>query len=284
MITLKIFNIQKKMKLILNIGQFYSGEVIKRPSQYCKTPYVADVIIENEEYMAHTAALGCCGLADKNAKVLMTKVENKKNKCKYKILVSHVFERDENYLVGIDPKMAETIIDNCLKLDYLTNISSNNYEREKTFLNSRFDFTGIDSNGKKFILEVKNVPLADYVDCTLKEKKGLCFKDRKINDKISYFPDGYRKKKNEPVSERAIKHINELKEIKIENNYRTILCFVIQRDDVSSFQPSKIDLFYRKAVQEAVSYGVELMTVVCKWDINGNLYYVKQDLPINVFN
>lgn len=272
------------MKLILNIGQFYSGEVIKRPSQYCKTPYVADVIIENEEYMAHTAALGCCGLADKNAKVLMTKVENKKNKCKYKILVSHVFERDENYLVGIDPKMAETIIDNCLKLDYLTNISSNNYEREKTFLNSRFDFTGIDSNGKRFILEVKNVPLADYVDCTLKEKKGLCFKDRKINDKISYFPDGYRKKKNEPVSERAIKHINELKEIKIENNYRTILCFVIQRDDVSSFQPSKIDPFYRKAVQEAVSYGVELMTVVCKWDINGNLYYVKQDLPINLFD
>ena len=40
------------------------GEIIKRPSQYCKTPYVADVIQKGEtslsKTMAHTPALGCC--------------------------------------------------------------------------------------------------------------------------------------------------------------------------------------------------------------------------------
>ena len=38
-------------------------------------------------------------------------------------------------------------------------------------VNSRFDFSGIDCNGKKFIMEVKNVPLADYEDITSKERK-----------------------------------------------------------------------------------------------------------------
>jgi len=32
-------------------------------------------------------------------------------------------------------------------------------EREKKMLNSRFDFMGIDQDNKRFILEVKSVPL-----------------------------------------------------------------------------------------------------------------------------
>ena len=36
------------------------------------------------------------------------------------------------------------------------------------------------------------------------------FSDKKFNEKIAYFPDGYRKNKSTVVSERALKHINEL--------------------------------------------------------------------------
>ena len=36
--------------------------------------------------------------------------------------------------------------------------------------------------------------VADYVDCLDKEKKHMDFSDREYNSKISYFPDGYRKK------------------------------------------------------------------------------------------
>ena len=53
--------------------------------------------------MAHTAALGCCGLADKDANVLMMPVDNKKNVCKYKIFLSVVKERDYTEYIGIDP-------------------------------------------------------------------------------------------------------------------------------------------------------------------------------------
>ena len=61
-----MLSIEEKQKyLLFNIGELYDGLVIKRPSLHCKTPYVADVkIYENEEneedIMAHTAALGCC--------------------------------------------------------------------------------------------------------------------------------------------------------------------------------------------------------------------------------
>ena len=270
--------------MLLNVGDLYRGIVVKRPSLSCKTPYVADVTIENENILAHTASLGCCGLADKGAIVYMRKVENKKNVCSYKVLVSEQIEKGNTHLIGIDPKMAETIVDKCINNNILKKLKNVKiYEREKTFMNSRFDFTGIDENNKRFILEVKNVPLADYVDCTSKEKKHMNFDNKNFNDKISYFPDGYRKKKDAPVSERALKHINELKDIKINHNYRTILCFVIQRTDISSFQPSNIDIYYKKAVQNAVANGVELMTIVCKWNYNGDVNFITEDLPINLF-
>ena len=40
-------------------------------------------------------------------------------------------------------------------------------------MNSRFDFAGIDSNDKPFVMEIKNVPLADYVDVHKKIEKNM---------------------------------------------------------------------------------------------------------------
>ena len=271
------------MTQLINVGNLYRGIVEKRPSILIKTPYVADVLIQNESNLAHTAALGCSGLLDTNKTVYMVKVDNEKNKCRYKIVACELYEKGNTYLIGIDPKMAETITSICLTKNLLSGMNVSEFVREKKFMNSRFDFYGISDN-KPFILEVKNVPLADYVDCENKEKKNMNFDNYDFKDKISYFPDGYRKKKNQPISERAIKHINELKTIHINDNIRTILCFVIQRTDISSFQPSYIDMHYRKAVQDAVKHGVEIKTIVCEWDYNGNIHFITDDLTINIFD
>ena len=69
----------------------------------------------------------------------------------------------------------------------------------------------------------------------------------KYTEKISYFPDGYRKNSTDVVSPRALKHIKELEEIARTTNKRAILCFVVQRTDVACFQPSNIDLTYKKS-------------------------------------
>ena len=150
-------------------------------------------------------------------------------------------------------------------------------------MNSRFDFVGVDKDNIPFIMEVKNVPLADYVDCYASERKkmNLNENDYKVTDKIAYFPDGYRKKKNETVSPRALKHITELTEIKRTSQTRCIMCYVIQRPDASSFQPSNVDSIYRDAFKEAVEAGVEIITLQIKWDENGNAHFMTDMLKLN---
>ena len=127
-------------------------------------------------------------------------------------------------------------------------------------------------------MEVKNVPLADYEDLCIKDRKKMCYDERAIDSKIAYFPDGYRKKSTDTVSPRALKHIRELTLIKKESITRCIMCYVIQRTDVDRFQPSIIDPEYRQAVKEAVEAGVEIITLVVRWTRDGEAYFVKDDL------
>ena len=149
-------------------------------------------------------------------------------------------------------------------------------------VDSRFDFSGIDENGVPFIMEVKNVPLADYEDVTAKDRKKMSFDDRDINSKVAYFPDGYRKKSTDPVSPRALKHINELTLIKRMSKTRCIMCYVIQRTDVNRFQPSIIDLEYRNAFIKAMNAGVEIITMVIHWNRDGEAYFIRDNLPISL--
>ena len=292
---------EKMTNVLLHIPNLVKGYIAKRPSKHIKSPYVADVVIcdTNTEIIAHTAALGCCGLADMGAQVLMTltpesKTGNKTQKCSHRIYLSILHdkrssknENNENkVIIGINPKIAETLVENALKQNMLLNLQNvKSYRRETTIyvenqIDSRFDFTGIDENGIPFIMEVKNVPLADYEDLPLQERGKIDFTGRDWNSKIAYFPDGYRKKITDTISPRALKHICELKKIKEMSKTRCIICFVIQRDDVNRFQASVVDPEYRNALKTAFDSGVEVVTLVIKWHENGVAELVKQNLPI----
>jgi DNA-binding sugar fermentation-stimulating protein len=193
-------------------------------------------------------------------------------------------ERGVENIIGVDPKIAEDMVEMALNKNYLSTLKDvKNYKREQTIVNSRFDYFGTDANGTPFIMEVKNVPLADYVDCYAKEKKGMDFSDRDINSKIAYFPDGYRKKHKDTVSPRALKHITGLTEIakQARGRVRTIMCYVIQRRDVSSFQASNVDPIYKAAFSEAVKNGVEIITMQVGWSEDGTAHFIRDDLPIN---
>lgn len=270
--------------LMLKIDNLTEGTVIKRPSAYIKTPYVADILEINEQksVLGHTASLGCCGLADSGASILMSPVpksNKKKDKisCEYRVYLSIIREKDNEIIVGIYPKLAEELTETALKNNLLSKLQNvRRFKRETSIyvegkVDSRFDFSGIDCNGVPFIMEVKNVPLADYEDITAKDRKGKCYDDRAYNSKVAYFPDGYRKKSTDPVSPRALKHIKELTLIKNESKTRCIMCYVIQRTDVDRFQVSIIDPIYREAVKEAIESGVEIITMVVKWTRKVNL-------------
>ena len=276
-------------------------KVIARPSKVCKTPYVADIELDDGSIVqAHCASLGCCGLCEKDCYVYASPIksnciQSKSKVCSYKIYLAQFYEEKvlndqlsiNNQLIGIDPKLAETLVENALTRNYLKTLTHiKTYKREVCLLNSRFDFTGIDKQGKYFVLEVKNVPLADYADVSSVDRKKMVkrgdFINIGINEKISYFPDGYRKKKGAVVSERALKHINELAEISHSKIIRPIICFVVQRTDVGSFQASLLDPIYKIAFNDAISQGVEVIILVVSWNVDGEATFVSCDLPVNL--
>ena len=295
--------------IMLTLDNLIEGIVEKRPSKFIKTPYVADIIPigSTKSILGHTASLGCCGLADVGASVLMApvvstkkekmqkrekieqeKTEQEKRKCEYRVYLSVIKERGNEIIVGIHPKLAEDLTEYALKNNLLSRLLNvQRYKRETTIfvegkVDSRFDFSGMDCNGIPFLMEVKNVPLADYEDITAKDRKHKCYDERAQNSKVAYFPDGYRKKSTATVSPRALKHLQELTLVKKESKTRCIMCYVIQRTDVESFQPSIIDPLYREAFKEAIAGGVEIITMVVQWNKNGESYFVRDDLPVNI--
>lgn len=283
------------MSLLLKLDNLIEGTICKRPSKYIKTPYVADIGIcsTSQMILGHTASLGCCGLADVGANILMSQIINKKNdydklSCEYRVYLSIIRENMKEMYVGIYPKLAEELTESALKNNLLSKLLNvKRYKRETKIcvpglVDSRFDFTGIDQNGLSFIMEVKNVPLADYEDVTAKDRKKMSFEGREYNSKVAYFPDGYRKKVTDTVSPRALKHITELTTIKRMSKTRCIMCYVIQRTDVDRFQPSVIDPEYRNAFITAMEAGVEIITLVVKWTREGEAYFVCDDLKINI--
>jgi DNA-binding sugar fermentation-stimulating protein len=293
-------------KLLLKLDGLIEGKIVKRPSKMIKSPYVADIIPltldsdkQNQEILGHTASLGCCGLADAGATILMTKIQSKvtketketkeikeKAKCSYRVYLSCFIDKERNQqtIVGIHPKLAEDLTEQALTGNYLSKLQNiKSYKRETVIyvedkVDSRFDFSGIDENGLPFIMEVKNVPLADYEDVTAVERKKRNYVDRDFGSKVAYFPDGYRKKTTDTVSPRALKHIRELTLIKKESKTRCIMCYVIQRTDVDRFTISVIDPEYREAVRFAIENGVEIITMVIEWNRDGAAYFVKDDL------
>jgi DNA-binding sugar fermentation-stimulating protein len=282
--------------LMLKIDGLVDGTIVNRPSKIIKSPYVADILLPtlNTTILGHTASLGCCGLADRGAQILMSPVPktNKKTdkiSCEYKVYLAVICERGAEIVIGMHPKLAENLAESAIKNNLLSRLQNvRGYKRETTIyvpgkVDSRFDFTGIDGNGVPFIMEVKNVPLADYEDITAKDRKNKCYDERDVNSKVAYFPDGYRKKSTDTVSPRALKHIRELTLIKRESKTRCIMCYVIQRTDVDCFQPSIIDPEYRAAVKEAVEAGVEIITMVVQWTKDGEAHFVRDDLPITAF-
>lgn len=289
------------MKMLHKLNDLILVKVISRPSKVCKTPYVADIELEDGSIVqAHCASLGCCGLCEKDCYVYASPIksnciQSKSTVCSYKIYLARFYEEKvindqlstNNQLIGIDPKLAETLVENALTQNYLKTLTHiKTYKREVCLLNSRFDFAGIDEHGKYFVLEVKNVPLADYADVSSVDRKKMVktgnFAHIPINEKISYFPDGYRKKKGAVVSERALKHINELAEISHSKIIRPIICFVVQRTDISSFQASLLDPIYKAAFTDAIRQGVEVIILVVSWNAQGDATFVSCDLPINL--
>ena len=66
------------------------------------------------------------------------------------------------------------------------------------------------------------------------------------------------------VTERGLKHLGELLELK-RQGIRTVMLFVVQREDCHSFKVEQtIDTAYCKKLKEVIQEGVEVLVYQCK--------------------
>ena len=252
------------------------AQIVSRPSSKNKSPYLLDAVLDNDSkdiVICHSGSLGCSGIIANGSYIWIFKKINPTCVSSYEVyLVEH-----DNTLICTHPLVANKIAHQLLKREYvLKNIIE--VRAEVGVDECRFDFIG-QYNSKMAIIEVKNVPLADYDDITAKEKKKFIASGGSYESKpkISIFPyDGKRRIVKEPISERALKHVQTLH--KHCTTSTCILLFVIQRTDVESFCITKLDPIYWKAVKAAFDAGVIIKAISIKWD-SQSAYYEK-DIPV----
>ena len=265
------------------------AKVLSRPSKKIKSPYLADILIDDKEYICHSAPLGCSGHIIEGSIVWVLEKENSKTKSTHELpngsSILHSSNRKSTHeiylieengtLIGCHPlvanKIANQLLSKQLVLPNITNIIS-----ENTINDCRFDFIA-KCNEKMTIIEVKSVPIADYFDGTSKEVKEYLKKNVEPTEKIAIFPycttAGKRKLSKEPLSERALKHVESL--TNLSRSYKCVLLFLVQRNDVSKFCITKLDPIYKDACKKALESGVIIKAISVKWDIQ-HCYYEKE--------
>ncbi|MBU2582551.1 MAG: DNA/RNA nuclease SfsA [Alphaproteobacteria bacterium] len=212
------------------------GRLIKRYKRF-----LADIELENGD--AITASCpntgSMLGLTDPGINVWVSESDSPKRKYR------HTLELVENdlgngaTLVGINTALpnrivAEAIADN--RIAPLKGYAS--LKREQKYGKaSRIDILLEDETNGRAYVEIKNVHLM--------RKAGL-----------AEFPDS--------VTERGVKHLNELGDM-AEEGHRAVMLFLIQRADATGMSPcADIDPAYAEALSKAMARGVETLAYRCE--------------------
>ena len=275
------------MKTVYKYEDLILGTIINRPSKEVKSPYLADVKFDgdNKIYMVHSPALGLCGYITTGSIVACSKkleCKNVERKSNHTIeLVKTTNDDNKQLWIGANPCLSNKLFEEMAKKGIINFIDKIDFlKREYTYssenFKSRFDFY-IESNKKKYIIEIKNVPIVDYP--LNKMPKFRKFPVR-IDKRRAIFPDGYQAKKGECVSPRALKHLRELIEIKkTKKDLIPALVFVVQREDCYGFSPNfEKDPIYSEELKRAYKEGVIIKAYLMKMGLK-DIKFIKE-IPV----
>lgn len=266
--------------MLFEYSKLFKGKLIKRPSKAIKSPYMGDVLVNNEESLAHCPSLGVSGLLNPLSEIYLSSCDNTKRKSKYTVeLLKVPTNKNEFVLTNTNPQMGNIIFEKILQnnlIDKFKNYKS--YKREKKINDSRIDFYIIKEDGSEEYVEIKSVVLCDFEKDNYPNNVTPEISSLKNYKKAAIFPDGYRKSKNVPISERAIKHVEVLSKLKKEKNIDTSLYFIVQRNDCEYFKPSNKDKFYYETLKNNKDF-VDINALSVNWNEDGTCTFNKH-IPV----
>jgi DNA-binding sugar fermentation-stimulating protein len=275
-------------QFVLQIVGITDGKIINRPSLKLPLDMISDVWLnkENKQVLTHTPSLGCNGLADANTDVLVAYCPNDEINTGLEIFTHTVFlsvfkENDENeQIIAIHPNISMELMESIIEKNLISVLPPvKQFKRYVPMkmegkVDSCFSFVGICEDDIPFVMDVNNVPFAEY-------NHGENVADASIdaaadwNTKSDYFPE-----KNNKNTEELIKRIKDITMIRRESVVRCIIAYIIQRTDIDKFEFSMYDDEYRAAVKEAIECGVDIVPLVISWTKEGIAFFVTDELSI----
>jgi DNA-binding sugar fermentation-stimulating protein len=184
-------------------------------------------------------------------------------------------DEDNEQFIAINPKIAIEVMESAIekhlmeKLPPVKQFKRNIEIKLEGKVDSTFSFVGFCTDGVPFIMEVNNVPFAEYTHGTRVKK------DHRFTSKTAYFPG-----KNCTNTEEMVKKIKDLTTVKKESVTRCLLAYVVERTDVDRLEFSAYNHEYRRAVRTAVEHGVEIVPLVISWTKEGVAIYATDKLPV----
>jgi DNA-binding sugar fermentation-stimulating protein len=278
--------------------------MMQRPSSKNKSPYVADVQLENEQRVAiaHVPSLHLGNKCVPGSQCLM-KFARKNNKARDRVGKDEISSkygtpkcelhsclvRHNGVWIGAHPKIGEDIAGELLKREtiYQPIHSSKivDVKREVSKVaktDMRSDYLLTHEDGTYSLVEVKSVVDSDSDD------------NPDFEGPITgVFPWGKRNQKHnneKVVSARAIKHVSEMTEIskgnKKDDRYdilRTCVLFVVVRGDCDYFRPrDETCPVFARVLKEAKEHGVKIMAHRIKWEVKDHEIVGKDDGNIDI--
>lgn len=240
------------------------AKVLHRPSKQIKSPYVADIELDDgTKAMCHTPGLGCCGLVATDRIIYVLKSVSANSKTAYTAHLSESHDSEGTYYVGIHPMKSQHAAANLL-----TKISTTVVWKSEITVNehTRLDFVGTSADGRKTYVEVKNAMIS------LHNATGPRATRRAV------FPEGYRKSLADTVSPRAVKHAETLAElVKLPDTEAAYLVFIVPRTDCcEGLELNRLDPIYCKAVTAALVAGVKVRVYSLEFKLDGSVEFHKR--------
>lgn len=235
--------------------------VVNRPSKTIKSPYVADVCLEDGTLaLCHTPGLSCSGLVTPGKTIYVSKAANAKSKTAYTAQVAECTDSEGTYYVGIHPMVSQFIVSKLLDKISTTAIWKSEV---KVDAHTRLDFVGTTPEGKKIYVEVKNAMIS------------MCKHSR--GSRRAVFPEGFRKSKADTISPRAVKHAETLAHLSsLPDTEATYLVYTVPRNDCDDgLELNSTDPTYCNAVTTAMAKGVNVRVFGLDFSLDGMINFNK---------
>ena len=238
--------------------------VVKRPSSVIKSPYVADVRFPDGRIgLCHTPGLGCCGLVEAGRRIsvsLRSAESTSKTECTAQI--AHCADSEGVFYNGIHPMVSQSA---AVKLLSILEADATWESEVRIDDHTRLDFVGTNPDGCKVYVEVKNAMISLETTKPRITRKAV-------------FPEGFRKKKDEPVSPRAVKHAQLLADLaKKPETAAAYLLFTVPRTDCGDGMTINVrDPIYYAAVLAAIRAGVQVRAFALDFTLDGSIRLHKE--------